>query len=197
MLPKYICFDTETSGLDPTINNLLTACFIVLDKNLNEINRLNISLKYDNYNVNVNALEINNINIQKHHNDIMSIDRNIASEILVDFLKEYTKYTVLIPIGHNVHFDIGFIKKNLLLEDEYNKYLNYNYIDTKVIANFLKLTNDIPEDYNTSLSSLCNFFEIKSIKTEYHSAEFDTEMTIKLLHAFFKIKSFKKSLKFL
>ena len=43
----YLAFDTETTGIDAVKNNLLTACFIVLNDNLIEIDRLNLSIKYN------------------------------------------------------------------------------------------------------------------------------------------------------
>ena len=55
-MAKYICFDTETTGLDSNVNNLLTATFITLDSELNEADRLNIDLQHQNYNVNSIAM---------------------------------------------------------------------------------------------------------------------------------------------
>ena len=56
-MSKYIAFDAETTGLDVNVNNLLTACFIVLDSDLNELDSLNISLKSENYFINPKAME--------------------------------------------------------------------------------------------------------------------------------------------
>ena len=84
MTSKYIAFDTETSGLDPLKCNLLTVSFIILDNELNKLDTLNISLKHQNYFVNPDALEVNKIDILKHHNH--SIDIIDARIKLFEFL---------------------------------------------------------------------------------------------------------------
>jgi len=68
-MSKYVTFDCETSGLDSCKHNLLTACFIILDKNLIEIDRLNLSIKYENYTIDTKALEVNKIDMIQHHNN--------------------------------------------------------------------------------------------------------------------------------
>ena len=84
----YLAFDTETSGLDPTKHNLLTACFIVLNDNLVEIDRLNLNIKYNEYNITIKAMEINKIDLIKHHNCSSSVDLKTARSLLLDFLKK-------------------------------------------------------------------------------------------------------------
>jgi DNA polymerase III alpha subunit (gram-positive type) len=116
MIAKYICFDCETSGLDFIKNNLLSVSFIILDNSLNEIDRLNLFIKYENYNINIKALEVNKIDLIKHHNNINTVNKIQAKKLLLDFLSKNKNGQNLIPIGHNVNFDINFIKNNLLTD---------------------------------------------------------------------------------
>lgn len=93
----------------------------------------------------------------------------------------------LIPIGHNLKFDIDFIKKSgLLTELEYNNYISCNFIDTITIAQFLKLSGKLHPKQSISLVNLCNIdkLNLKIDKTQEHSAEYDTKMTISLLKSF-------------
>lgn len=184
-IPKYICFDCETTGLDD-LCNLLTVCFIILDKNLNEIDKLNISLKQKNgYLIYPEALAINKIDLIKHHNS--STDIETSHKNLINFLNLNKTLYNLIPIGHNVRYDIKFIKNSgLLNEVEYNKYISFNSIDTITIAQFLKLSGKLPEKQSISLTSLCTYLNLNTNfdKTLEHSAEYDTKMTIKLLEKF-------------
>ena len=83
---SYICFDCETTGLDPKVNNLLTVCFIVLDTNLIELDRLNLSVKHKKYTVNPKAMEINKIDLKLHNDSSMSIDESKLK--LITFLKK-------------------------------------------------------------------------------------------------------------
>jgi len=193
----YLAFDTETTGIDAVKNNLLTACFIVLDDNLVEIDRLNLSIKYNEYNISVRAMEINKIDLIKHHNSRNSVDLKTARSMLLDFLRKNKKahsnsslsygYNLFTPIGHNVSFDINFIKGcGLLSEYEYNSYISFNCVDTICIAQFLKLTGEIPKTQSISLVNLCSYYNIKSEgNTEsYHTAEYDIVMTLHLLRKF-------------
>lgn len=191
---KYIAFDTETSGLESTKCNLLTVCFIVLDSDLIEIDRLNISLKQVSYYINVEALKVNNINLVKHHdNSIYIMD---ARNKLHNFLNKYKTQYSLIPIGHNIKFDISFIKSSgLLTDNEYLKYISFNSIDTISIAQFLKLSGKLPTQQSLSLVNLCKYAELNEVKNNAHTAEYDTEMTVKLLIYFRDIENELKNKK--
>lgn len=193
----YLAFDTETTGIDAVKNNLLTACFIVLNDNLIEIDRLNLSIKYNEYNISVRAMEINKIDLIKHHNSRNSVDLKTARSMLLDFLRKNKKahsnsslsygYNLFTPIGHNVTFDINFIKGcGLLSEYEYNSYISFNCVDTICIAQFFKLTGEIPKKQSISLSNLCSYYNIKSEENteSYHTAEYDIVMTLHLLRKF-------------
>lgn len=185
-IAKYVCFDVETTGLDSFKHNLLTVCFIILDKNLIEIDRLNLSIKYENYTIDTKALEVNKIDLIQHHNN--SIDLTDANKILNTFLiKNKQKYN-LIPTGQNIIFDINFIQRSgLLPTKQYEQFIGFNPIDTVSIAQFLKLSNKIPEYQSISLVNLTNYFgNVKNNKLE-HTCEYDTEMTIALLKEFLKI----------
>jgi DNA polymerase III alpha subunit (gram-positive type) len=175
---SYICFDTETSGLDP-LCNLLTACFIVLDENLNEIDILNLQIKHDHYYVSTKALEVNHINLIEHNNHKDSVTLKQASELLYNFLAKNKRGYPLIPIGHNLQFDILFVKK-MLSNTDYNKFISWNQIDTIVLAQFLKLSNKISKYQSISLVNLGQLYNIK-IPGNAHTAEYDTKMTIEVL----------------
>ena len=80
---NYICFDTETSGLDHTKYNLLTAHFIILNKDLERIDSLDLKIKHPHYTIHPKALEINNIDIVSHTKDNQSMFISEANKSLV------------------------------------------------------------------------------------------------------------------
>jgi DNA polymerase III alpha subunit (gram-positive type) len=183
MESKYIAFDCETTGLNESCN-LLTVSFVVLDADLNEIETLNISLKQKNgYHIYPEAMEVNKINLIEHHSK--SLDIIDARKLLLNFLRKHKLQYSLIPIGHNIQFDIKFIKKSGLLTDsEYSSFISYNSIDTVCIAQFLKLSGILHEKQSISLVNLCSAAQIKRQENLEHSAEYDTKMTVKLLKYF-------------
>ena len=185
-MAKYICFDTETTGLDSNVNNLLTATFITLDSELNEADRLNIDLQHQNYNVNSIAMGINKIDLVQHHKNATNlIDTRVT---LINFLEKNKQDFNLIPIGQNIKHDILFLK-TILNNEEYNKYFSYNSIDTISIAHFLKLAGKLPEKQSVKLTNLSDYFgnSLDTDTDKQHTSEYDTEMTIKLLKSFLEL----------
>ena len=180
---KYIAFDCETTGVD-TNCNLLTVSFLILDKHLNEKASLNLSLRQKSgYYIYPEALEVNKIDIVKHHNT--SLDLIDARKKLLKFLDDNKSFYNLVPIGHNIQFDINFIKKSgLLTDDEYMKYISCNSLDTISVSQFLKLTGKLHEKQSLSLVNLCSSCNLKRDEKLEHSAEYDIKMTIKLLKFF-------------
>jgi len=180
---KYIAFDCETSGVSET-SNLLTISFVILDKDLIQKDILNVSLKQTSgYNIYPEALQINRIDIIKHHQS--SSDLQTSRKILLDFLNKNKGSYNLIPIGHNIAFDIRFIKSSGLLTDrEYSNFISCNPIDTLIVAQFLKTCGKLNQKQSLSLINLCNHFKLDSCKNSEHTSEYDIKMTIKLLHCF-------------
>lgn len=185
---KFIAFDCETSGIS-TSSNLLTVSFIILDKDLNEKDTLNISLKTTSgYTIYPEALKINRIDIIKHHET--ATDLETSRKLVLDFLNKNKGLYNLIPIGHNITFDIRFIKSSgLLTDNEYNNFISCNPIDTLVIAQFLKMCGKLHEKQSLSLINLCNHFKLHGSKNLEHTSEYDIKMTIKLLRCLRDIES--------
>lgn len=186
-MTKYCCIDTETTGLISTKNNLLSACFIILDNNFKELDRLNIFVKYSEYTINIKALEVNKINIISHHNNSITTNIIDSNKILHDFLKKNKSEWRFIPIYHNSLFDISFIQNSgLLPKNEYDDYFSYIPIDTLTIAQYFKSCKKLPSTQAISLVALSKYFNLYDLNdtNNFHTAEYDAEITIKLLKRF-------------
>lgn len=179
---KYIALDTEHGGFAEQ-SSLLTACFILIDKDFNIIDKLELAIKPDKnepYYVTAEALSVNGINLVEH--DKIAVTKSIGAQQLIELLKKHTNNGAdkLIPIGHNVGHDLDFIDKTLLSKKNYSKYITYRVLDTGAIAQFMRLTGKIPESVSGSLTALAEHFGI-DFKDRAHTAESDTEMCIQVL----------------
>jgi len=174
---NYLCVDTETTGLNDDAQ-VLTAFFIILDSNFNEIDKLDLKIRYPVYNVQLKAFSINKINLSVH--DRNSIDLLDAKNTLNTFLKKHYNNKKYIPLGHNVKFDLDKLSKNF---DIYYYINNIFSLDTMQIAQFFKSSGKLLDTQSLSLKNLTEYYNIKS-EGELHNAEYDIKLTIKLFKHF-------------
>lgn len=178
---KYLACDVESGGVDSKKQSILTAYLAVLDSNFNIIDELELAVKPNdgNYVVTAEAMNINKINLIEH--DAKAITESEAGGKLRDFLIQNNKDGAdkLIPVGHNVKFDIIFMGDKLLNIRTIEKYVSYRYLDTGVLAQALKAIGKIPESVSGSLGSLVSHYKINP--GEFHTARGDTLMTIEVL----------------
>jgi DNA polymerase III epsilon subunit-like protein len=175
--PKYIAYDTETGGTDPSRCPILTGYFVVLSEDLVKLDELNLKIKpeapFDL--IENDALKITGIDIAKHLEDSDTISRQEAGEKLRNFVLKYKPKgrSKLIRMGYNIGFDDKMIISQLV--SDWEKILHYRTNDIFNIVNFLKDVQWLPSDLG-SLTSVVNYFNI-SLKTA-HDAKNDVWMSI-------------------
>ena len=171
----YLAFDTETSGIHADAQ-VLTAYFIILDSNFNEIDSLDLKIKYPVYSIQLKAFQVNNIDLIKHEQEaLISLDAKIK---LKNFLLKHKK-NKYIPLGHNVKFDLEKMK-SFGIYDHVSSTFN---LDTMQIAQFLKSSNKLPFNQSLSLKNLTEYYGITPTG-ELHNAECDIRLTIELFKHF-------------
>lgn len=179
---RYFLFDCETGGLDETSTSLLTLYAKVLDSKLGELGTLDLKIKPSDgrYHLDVEAMNINKINILEH--DKVAVTQQEASKQLRDFLFRHSPSDgKLIPTGHNINLDVRFVSR--LLPD-WRIFCSHRWLDTSSIGQFYQLLGKIPETNSGSLAQLCLHFGIDSSKN--HDAKADVEMSHLLLQAMAK-----------
>lgn len=185
MKPTYIALDTETGGIGPEVS-LLTAYFAVLDENMNIMDELDLAIKPDDnvYHVTAEALNINKINLVEHQ--AKAITRGKAGELFREFLIKNAPVSTsqdnrLIPLGHNVAFDLEKVYQNILNKSEAQKFISYRTLDTGSTGRFLITAGLIPATVSGSLGSYVKHFGVP--QREAHTARGDVEMTVDLMKA--------------
>jgi DNA polymerase III epsilon subunit-like protein len=188
LLHMYLVLDTETGGLDPQKHSLLTASFVVLDDDLKQVDKVDLSIAPDEaYRVTPEALRVNKIDIVEHSQ--VAMDVLFARTKLCEFLDLWSKKGRLTVVGHNVGFDLRFIYAQLLPQAEWESRCSYRVLDTQVVAQFLQLTGVIPGG-SASLKSLAMQFGVPQL--EAHTASDDALVTAEVLRRLFgSVKGFK------
>jgi DNA polymerase III epsilon subunit-like protein len=184
----YLFVDTETGGLTPK-SSLLTVSAIVVDKDfhilpIEEFNPgLYLQIKHDNYALTAGALAVNKIDLAAHHAAAVTLQD--AQYLLLKYIKKATEITGkkrLVPAGHNVAFDVQFLRAYLIDEVGWDQYFTYPAFDTAAIARFLNAAGIVGGGY--SLTSLRNKFLPAMNNLTLHNAEVDNLVAIELAKKF-------------
>lgn len=182
--PTYIAVDVETGGLGLGVS-LLTAYIAVLDQNFEFVEELELAMKPDDkvYHVTAEALAINKIDLIKHDKDEKTVSFGKAGELFRALIAKHSNNgkNKLIPLGHNVAFDMEQLYHNVLNKKESQNYVSYRLLDTGSTGRFLIVAGKIPETVTGSLGSYVKHLNVK--EREAHTARGDVEMTIDVMKA--------------
>jgi len=196
MSQLYIPMDTETGGRDPKKTDLLTVYMGVMDENFQLVDEIELKVKPDGGrlpNVEQEALNVNKIDIAKHLADPETITYSEAKVKIVTMLKKHLKkngrYSNLVPMGHNVTFDFGYLQEYILPKEEWEKILHYRYVDTMPIVNFFKDCGWFPRELG-NLGSVVDYLGVP--RRNAHSAKDDTLMCVDSYKAMLAIMASKK-----
>jgi len=176
--PKYFLFDTETGGVRKEMS-LLTLYGHILDENLNILDTIDLKIKPDDgvYHVNAQGLEINKINIVDH--DRVAKPLSEVKTRFKNYICGWSLNQKLTPIGHNVRFDVKFVKTHLL--EDWDRYFDRRHIDTASIGKFLALSGIVPKLKTYSLSEMAQALMIDVNEDSRHEARFDADLTLNVL----------------
>lgn len=181
-------FDVETGGLDETKNPITQYAAVVLDgKTLKEIDRWETFIRpYGDLTIEQRALDHTMVSMADI-NKGLSIEKFIDTAIT--FWEQYMvrgrtrEQGRLIPVGHNVTFDLRFINYALAFCGKPNieQWMYPNFIDTLVLS---KLAFGVKGDEKINLGAVCALTKIKL--TDAHGAMNDTLATTELLRYFMR-----------
>lgn len=174
---RYLFLDCETGGLD-TNYSLLTVYGVILDNLVDEVGEIDLSIKPNNgkYKVAEQAMKVNRINLEQH--DKQAITESEAGKRLLDLLEvasEGGRHKVVV-VGHNVGFDLDFIKSKLVKPKDFDRFVSKIYIDTCQIGMFMKMIGLLPLELPNSLDSYGEYFCIK--RKNLHDARNDVKLNI-------------------
>jgi hypothetical protein len=150
MAQIFLAFDTETGGLTPK-QDLLTFYGAMMDENYQILEELDLKLKPNDGrlpNVEVGALKVNGIDIQKHLADPTTVDYATGGKLLKEMIKRHLKkngrYSNILSYGYNIFFDEVFVKAYLMTDEEWVSMVHYKRADIMAEVDMLKRHGWLP-----------------------------------------------------
>ncbi len=185
---NYIVFDCETGGLDENKNPITQYAAVVLDgKTLKEIDRWETFVKpYGDLVIEKQAIEHTMVTMS-------DINKGMSVNVFISTATEFWETNRakskkremgrLVPVGHNVPFDIRFLNFALSFvgRECITEWMYPNFIDTLALA---KLAWGINGEEKLNLGASCERAKIKL--TDAHGAMNDVEATADLLRWYMK-----------
>jgi len=177
----WLCFDSETGGLNENKADLLTWYGCVITEDYQILDELYLKLKPDDRLpiAEAGALKVNGINLSSHLSDPETVIYSVGQERLESMIRKHLKrngrYSNITPMGYNCPFDIRWTQKHLFPQEKWESLLHYKTHDVMSVVDALKKFSIFPK----TLGSLGTVVEYLGIPTRNaHNAKEDTLMTI-------------------
>ena len=175
---KLLITDTETGGLDPTKQDVLTLGFALWEDN-KILDRIEFKVSKEEYRTTEEAMKVNKINLEELRKEGKK-EKEIIKELIAFIKKNFGKEKPML-CGHNVNFDKDFIRA--LFERNFFNYessFGYRTLDTMSIMTFLFLQGKT-ETRLGRLDDAIIYFNLEIPEKERHTALGDVLVTIKVL----------------
>lgn len=173
----FFAFDLETTGLNPNFDEIVAVSAMLLDSHLNTIST------YTQYVFPTNGCSPEAAAINGYTEEKWKERHAISQKDLLGQIRKFTTGTTrLYPVGHNVSFDISFLKalfQRYNDEKEFGNRFSYQYIDTLSTTLLLDITQTGSSQGSYKLTNLAERFGISLDKA--HDAEADLRATVELL----------------
>ena len=177
MSDRLLFIDTETGGINPDEHSLLSIGIVVWEQE-NILFEDEFYIKDTVYKTTPQAISINNIDIAQL--DKIGLEKQEVIKRLKKIIKQYFDNTVVTIAGHNIAFDISFLKRlyknnNCDFSDDFS----HRMIDTSSILQFLYFSGKLERNMPSSDAAF-EYFNIDVAKR--HSALDDCRATAQLFN---------------
>ena len=182
MRPTFFAFDTETTGLDPAESEILSIGILLLDDTLEELDRLVLHAQPEKTVCTPEAANVNGYN-KEAWDKRGAVSQAELFEKLHAYLKPYRR---MIPIGHNVKFDLAHLSRLFAVNNSklLNDTLSYHSLDTVGVALSVDLVREGRANGSLRLTDLCQRYGV--VHENAHDAISDITATVELLRVLCK-----------
>lgn len=184
MKDRLLVLDTETGGLDPSRFSILSVGAVIWDDGtLGE--EIELPIAEASIVTDPTSLAINQIDPKIHSLTALPVEH--AASRFVGYLRrnfpslsQGEKITI---VGHNVAFDMGFLRRFLRLGNEnFDYYFSHRSVDTAAILKFLMLAGRVSIRSPSSTEAF-DYFGIQIPDQKRHTALGDARATAELLNS--------------
>jgi DNA polymerase III subunit epsilon len=188
-MSSLLVVDTETGGTDPGTHSILSLAGVVFtDGAITE--QFEILIVESVLSVTSNALQVNRIDLREHSARGVSPHRAVGElkEFLIDhFAAELRSGEKVTLAGHNINFDIGFMRRLFRLADaSFEELFSYRVLDTVSVLRYLALAGLVPPHCVAADAAFAHF-GITVPEGERHTALGDAKATALLLEKLIRI----------
>ncbi|MFH1521754.1 MAG: 3'-5' exonuclease [archaeon] len=181
---RRLIIDTETTGLSPRFNKVLTVGLLLVDAKKSKLQILDqnhIFIKHDRYNITKAAMIVNKIDLEQHN--LHAVPPTDACNQINSFIEKNILHQAPL-VGHNIHFDKGFLSALFEKADMSSKFCCESEDTMRIWRNHQKLGN-VPSHLRSNLQTVADFFKIDYTKS--HDALADCHITAKVYHKMLRI----------
>lgn len=183
---NILFIDCETSGLDPAKNAMLE---FAAELHVDGVKVSEFSTgMYDRRSpVSLGALKVNGLKLAGL---LLLKNESEAVVELIDWLLSIKVQGPIYVCGHNVHFDISFLKALLAKYqlDGLDNVIGYHFLDTFSIGSFLMSTGKLQTENNkVNLSALAKGLGLDVSQYKVHTATEDVRLTVDVYNSMVKL----------
>lgn len=172
---KYFAFDTETSGLDPRTDCILSLAYILLDAELNVIaTAQGFFFPPEGKEVSAEAAAVNGYSV-----DTWRARNALPASALAGYVSacwEQHGVARALPLGHNVKFDLDFLKE-AVDKGALQRALSYHSVDTLTLSVAIDQAHHI-DGGRYRLTDLCSRYGV--VLENAHDSLGDISATVAL-----------------
>lgn len=172
----FICIDLETTGTDPKQHSIIQIGAVYYEKGI-PVKTFDKKMYTSGSKISVGALKVNKtpLSVIKGETEGRVSEYDALVEF-VDFCLSIGK--PLIILGHNVAFDVNFLKElfNTYGIQGFEDLFGYRVKDTAVIAQFLADAG-VFTNFKSGLANLAETLGITVDKSNTHEALYDVHLT--------------------
>lgn len=178
---KVLWIDSETSGLSPIENDILTLALLVeIDGEIKD--ELYLEIQPTNWNsISIEALKINKLTIEQLKTfDLPIVAHERLEQFLSKWIDRYDKKDKFQPAGYNVEFDCEFLGQffKKVGDKYYGAWVDYHKFDVATLVQLLALKKVI----KLSSYKLVNVAKHFNIEFDAHNAMSDIKATRQLCY---------------